>query len=144
MQGARQHTRLLAQQRPSSLVAVQSQSFNSMFGGIFGRKKDEPKKEETAAPAKKSVETQKEPAKYHKQTVQAKEDEDADIKQKIRELDRTGDNNLFGRYKRQRKTLKERNTNLEVHLHPSLMNHPRVSIEKFESKNFRRGLQEGE
>lgn len=73
-----------------------------------------------------------------------KEGEEEDIKQKIRDFDRTGPNNLFGKYQRQRKTLKERNTNLEEHLHPSLVNNPRVSIEKFEARNFKRGLEEGE
>jgi hypothetical protein len=59
-------------------------------------------------------------------------------------LDRSGPNNLFGKYRRQRKTLKERNSNLELHLHPSLVGHERVSIEKFENNKFKRGLEADE
>ena len=123
------------------LVSSQQQSFNSFFGGIFGKKKDEPTKE--ATPVKKVEEKAQEPAKYHREPVKQEEDTE-DIKQKIRSLDRTGDSNLFGRYKRQRKTLKERNTNFTEHLHPALAANPRVSIEKYQNRNFKRGLQEGE
>lgn len=56
------------------------------------------------------------------------EKEEEDIKQKIRSLDRTSPNNLYGKYPRQRKTLKERNSNLEDHLHPDLLKNDRVSI----------------
>lgn len=62
----------------------------------------------------------------------------------MRQIDRSGPNNLFGKYQRQRKTLQERNTNLEQHLHPELLATGRVTIEKFENKNFKRGLAEGE
>ncbi len=55
-------------------------------------------------------------------------------------LDRTSDDNLYGMYKRQRKTIKERNTQLNEHLHPDLLANPRVSIEKFENRKFKRGL----
>ena len=55
-------------------------------------------------------------------------------------MDRSGPNNLFGKYKRQRKTLKEKNMNLEEHVHPDLLATGRVTIEKFESNNFKRGL----
>jgi len=51
---------------------------------------------------------------------------------------------LFGKYKRVRKTLKEKNSNLEDHLHPSLLATGRVTIEKFENNKFKRGLDEGE
>ena len=47
---------------------------------------------------------------------------------------------MYGKYPRQRKTLKERNTNLEVHLHPDLLNNERVSIQKYENRSFKRGL----
>lgn len=68
--------------------------------------------------------------------------EDEDIKQHIRKLERSGPNNLFGKYQRTRKTLKERNTNLEDHLHPSLLASGRVTIEKYENNKFKRGLDE--
>lgn len=58
----------------------------------------------------------------------------------IRQLDRTGSNNLFGKYQRQRKTVQERNINLEQHLHPDLLKFSNVTIEKYENKNFKRGL----
>lgn len=116
-----------------------AQPFSSIFGGIFGRKKDQ-----QPTPAPTPVKEEKEPAKYHKKSTAAAaaetEEGEADIKQKIRELDRSGPNNLFGKYQRQRKTIKERNTNLESHLHPTLASNPRVSIEKFESRKFKRGL----
>ena len=57
----------------------------------------EEKKPEKAAPAKPAA---AEPTKYHKETVQASKDEDEDVKDKIRKLDRSGPNNLFGKYQR--------------------------------------------
>ena len=51
---------------------------------------------------------------------------------------------MYGKYKRVRETLKEKNSNLDRHIHPDLLNNPRVTIEKFESKNFKRGLDEDE
>jgi hypothetical protein len=35
---------------------------------------------------------------------------------------------MYGKYKRVRETLKEKNTNLDRHLHPDLINNPQVTI----------------
>ena len=109
---------LLLQATTNTQTQFPVQNFNSIFGGIFGRKKpaeeqkvppvEEPKKA-TPAPSKIA-----EPTKYHKESVKAqKNEEDEDIKNQIRKLDRSGPNNLFGKYQRTRKTLKEKNENLE-------------------------------
>jgi hypothetical protein len=63
---------------------------------------------------------------------------------RIRDVDRSGNNNLYGRYKKVRMTTKEKNANLEMHLHPDLVDHPRVSIEKYSKFVDRRGLAEHE
>ena len=81
---------------------IPTQNFNSFFGGLFGKKKPEADK-----PAEKKLEEKKpekaaavpEPTKYHKETVKAVKDEgEEDIKDKIRKFDRSGPNNLFGKY----------------------------------------------
>ena len=51
---------------------------------------------------------------------------------------------MYKRYPKVRKTTQERNTNLESLLHPDLMANDRVKIQKFESRKFKRGLQEDE
>lgn len=51
---------------------------------------------------------------------------------------------MYGRFTRVRETLQEKNTNLERHLHPDLVNNPQVSIAKFATNTFKRGLDEGE
>ena len=124
------------------LYQYQQQPF-SFFGGIFGKKKEEAK---PAKVEKKEIVVEVEPAKYHKESVDAasKEEDAVDIKAQIRTLDRTGPNNLFGKYQRQRKTLKERNSNLEEHLSPELAANERVSIQKFENNFFKRGLDQDE
>ncbi len=125
-----------------SLYPLQSQSFNSLFGGIFNKKKDEV---QNATPAPQKSKQAAEPTKYHKESVATAEGgEEEDIKEKIRKIDRTGPNNLFGKYHRQRKTRQERNTQIEDHLHPDLLAIERVSIEKYENNKFKRGLDEGE
>ena len=55
-------------------------------------------------------------------------------------MERQGEDNLYGKFKRARKTVKERNNNLEVHLADSLKALPNVTITKYESKKFKRGL----
>ena len=52
--------------------------------------------------------------------------------------------NMYNLYQPVRKTIKERNMNLEDHLHSSLQDNPRVSIKKFKRDNFKRDLQEEE
>ena len=59
-------------------------------------------------------------------------------------MDRSGTHNLYGRYKRQRQTKREKNSNLESHLHPDLVNHSRVSIQKYDKRTLVRGLPEDE
>ena len=54
-----------------SLYQLQSQSFNSIFGGIFGRKKEP----EVPPPPPPKVEKPVEPNKYHKESVQALKEE---------------------------------------------------------------------
>lgn len=47
------------------------QNFNSIFGGLFGKKKPEEKKE-VAKPEKKTETTEAaEPTKYHKKSIEA-------------------------------------------------------------------------
>lgn len=89
------------------LYSVQSQSFSSVFG-MFGRKKKpeekeserrDTKHEETVVdePGKSSIE----PTKYHKATVEVQQTQGMpgeDIKERIKTLDRKGQNNLYGRY----------------------------------------------
>jgi len=49
-------------------------------------------------------------------------------------MERQGEDNLYGKYKPTRKTVKERNQNLEEHLNESLRSLPNVTIAKFDSK----------
>ena len=56
------------------------------------------------------------------------------MKAKIKELDRTQDDNLYGRHKRARKTVRERDADLSSLLHEDLQNNPRVSIKKWERR----------
>lgn len=82
------------------MLLLNTQRHFALFG-IFKGKEEKKTQEKTV----------EEPTKYHKQTVQKSEaEEEVDIKQKIRQLDRSTEDNLYGKYKRQRKTLKERNT----------------------------------
>lgn len=71
-----------------------------------------------------------------------KEDESGvgNIKNLIKEIDRTGERNMYGRFERQRKTKREMDDNLEQ----MAIDHPRVTIAKFDSKKYVRGLEEGE
>ncbi len=55
-------------------------------------------------------------------------------------MERQGEDNLYGKFKRARKTVTERNNNLEVHLAESLKALPNVTIAKYESNKFKRGL----
>ena len=62
------------------------------------------------------------------------------LKQEIRELERQGDDNLYGKFQRRRQTVTERNANLERHLSEQLQELPNISIQKFSKKEFKRGL----
>jgi len=67
-----------------------------------------------------------------------------ELKQSMKEMDRADDkNNLYGIYRPIRKTVKQRNENLdETHLHEALRTNERVSIQKYQGREFKRGLQE--
>ena len=65
---------------------------------------------------------------------------DMDLKQLVRDLDREGPKNLYTRVKKVRDTRKERDANLNSHLHPDLHGHEAVTMEKFAPKNYKRGL----
>ena len=65
--------RILVQtsQQNNNLYQIPQQPFNSIFGGIFNKKKPEDKKEQ-AQPAKQQEKAPvAEPTKYHKETVKA-------------------------------------------------------------------------
>ena len=92
----------LSNLRVVSLYPLQARSIFGLF-----KKKDQEVTDQT----KKDQKELKEPAKYHKPSLEAKDKED--IKQKIRSLDRSADDNLYGKYKKIRQTKKERDHNLE-------------------------------
>ncbi|CDW81647.1 zinc finger cdgsh-type domain protein [Stylonychia lemnae] len=143
-------------------MITQQQRQLSIFSSLFGKKKPEEKQPEPRfekVPEKKEEviqakveEPEKEPTRYHQATADKKKkqkqadaaDTDRDIKQQIKSLDRSQEDNLYGKFKRQRKTVQERDQNLHLYLHPDLQNNSRVSIAKFESRAFKRGLDEGE
>lgn len=64
-----------------------------------------------------------------------------ELRSEIKSLEREGADNMYSIYKRQKKTVKERNTNLEDHLSADLQAMPNVSIQKFDRRNPKRGLQ---
>ena len=75
---------LQAASQQQTFNQIPTQSFNSIFGGIFGKKKPE---QEQQAPVEKKTEEKKpekgqanEPTKYHKETVKASNEEEEDIK----------------------------------------------------------------
>mmetsp|Transcript_40741 Transcript_40741/g.39338 ORF Transcript_40741/g.39338 Transcript_40741/m.39338 type:complete len:119 (-) Transcript_40741:246-602(-) len=68
----------------------------------------------------------------------------SEIKSIIRDLDRSGEKNLYGRFSKIRESKKEKDSNLEKHLHPDLASNERVTIQKFERKRYKRGLSEEE
>ena len=55
----------------------------------------------------------------------------ADLKQEIKSIDRSQEDNLYTRYQPARKSLRERNQNLEDNLHPSLQPHGSQSDKVF-------------
>ena len=51
-----------------------------------------------------------------------------ELKKEIKLLERQGEDNLYGKYKATRKTVKERNANLESLLHEDLRTLPNIAI----------------
>ena len=51
-----------------------------------------------------------------------------ELKKEIKMLERQGEDNLYGKYKATRKTVKERNANLESLLHEDLRALPNIVI----------------
>ena len=69
----------------------------------------------------------------------------AEARRKVQEMaENRSEQNLFSNYKRTRKTRKELDATMEDNVHPDLLANPNVTLEKFENRSFRRGLQEGE
>ena len=101
-------------------------------------------KRKTDADVKKASELNSESilSKTEDQAISAtqQKSKSTELKKEIRELERQGEENLYGKFKRARKTVKERNNNLEVHIADSLKALPNVTITKYESKKFKRGL----
>jgi len=65
-----------------------------------------------------------------------------ELRHAVKDLERDGENNMYSIYKKQRKSRKERNSNLaEQHLSEELANMPNVSIEKYSKLSYKRGLQ---
>ena len=54
-----------------------------------------------------------------------------ELKKEIKMLERQGEDNLYGKYKATRKTVKERNANLESLLHEDLRALPNIVIQKY-------------
>jgi len=64
-----------------------------------------------------------------------------ELRHAVKDLERDGENNMYSIYKKQRKSRKERNSNLaEQHLSEELANMPNVSIEKYSKLSYKRGL----
>jgi hypothetical protein len=55
-------------------------------------------------------------------------------------LDRSGADNMYQRFPRTRKTVQERNRDLENHMSDELASLPNVSIQKYSKKVQKRGL----
>ncbi len=61
-----------SQQNSNGLYQIPQQSFNSIFGGIFNKKKpEEVKKEAPVKQQEKAPVATPEPTKYHKETLKA-------------------------------------------------------------------------
>lgn len=127
-------------QKRAALLKPQQYRHFSIFD-YFKRKQDV---DETAAKSQQVEEPVA--ALKEAQPVVSKVPRSTVLKQEIKDLDRAGDDNLFGKYKATRRTVRERNAALEDLLHPDLLANERVSIQKFSRMDFKRGLQaeEGE
>ena len=55
-----------------------------------------------------------------------------DLKKEIKQMERQGEDNLYGKFKTVRKTTKETNQNLDQLLHEDLRTLPNITISKYE------------
>jgi len=62
----------------------------------------------------------------------------------VRSLEREGPSNLYSNVKSQRMSRRQMDSNIESHVHPSLLANERVQIQKYQNNEFKRGLQEDE
>lgn len=56
-------------------------------------------------------------------------------------MERGGSDNLYGKYKATRMSVQERNATLDRLLNEDLRSMPNVTIQKFQNREFKRGLQ---
>jgi len=102
-------------------------------------------KKKTAADVKAATEKKEESFVPVEETKKPKKEVSAlpkgnDLKKEIKQLERQGEDNLYGKFKPVRKTVRERNQNLDQLLHEELRSLPNVTISKYEGRNFKRGL----
>ena len=89
------------------------------------------KKEETFVPVEETKKQKKEVLALPKGN---------DLRKEIKQLERQGEDNLYGKFKPVRKSVRERNQNLDLLLHEELRSLPNITISKYEGRNFKRGL----
>lgn len=89
------------------------------------------KKEETFVPVEETKKQKKEVSALPKGN---------DLRKEIKQLERQGEDNLYGKFKPVRKSVRERNQNLDLLLHEELRSLPNITISKYEGRNFKRGL----
>lgn len=129
---------ILLKGRHHPVLAAPTYRSMSIFSRLFNREKVE----EEAVEEK----PEKEEAPVKLQFEQRDDVRGLDLKKMVDELDRSSSNNLYARIEPVRLDKKARNSqdHIQTFLHPDLQAHSRVTIEKYQSKNFKRGLQEGE
>ena len=71
---------------------------------------------------------------------ESKGPQSAQLRDEIKSLDRSGEDNMYQRFPRARKTVQERNRDLEQHMSEDLASLPNVSIQKYSKKVQKRGL----
>ena len=102
-------------------------------------------KKKTAADVKAATEKKEETFVPVEETKKQKKEVSAllkgnDLKKEIKQLERQGEDNLYGKFKPVRKSVRERNQNLDLLLHEELRSLPNITISKYEGRNFKRGL----
>lgn len=109
-----------------------------MWDYFKGEKSEDKKEEVKQEAAEKEVAEQDEPKMNVMEDLNQQRNPGmphiSEIKAEIKDFERDANdqNNLYGRFKKVRKSVKERNTNLEEqHLHPALREHGRVKIVKY-------------
>lgn len=142
----------------AQIAPIQIRSFG-LFDSFFGKKTvevDSQKKDDSQQREKKEVgpvkeltarqQRRKEFSNKMKQveTEKKRKLSDSELREIVRSLPRSGVKNMYTRVPKTRMTAKERNQNLDAFIHPDLVGHDQVTIERFESKNMKRGLQEDE